>query len=122
MLKNQALFRSTICGAALSVAAWLAPGSANALTIRNLSPEWVFVPGSITPNSGFWALPAILTDIGWGFENDPVCEPPGNWVLNTTITATTGYYEILEDDGSRSDIITVANTGPSGNGQIRFYS
>ena len=71
MQGNNALFRSAIYGATLSVAAWLAPGSANAVTITNLEPAWVLLPNSIGPTGGTWALPATIP--GCGSENEPGC-------------------------------------------------
>jgi hypothetical protein len=107
----------------LSIAAWLAPGSANAITITNLEPAWVIVPGSVGPTGGIWGLPADLTSIGCGSENEPICEPTGNWVLSSTINEAAGFYTITDTDGvSVGDVVTFGNTGPGGNGQIRFYS
>lgn len=125
MLEKRTLLRSAICGTVLATAAWLAPGSANAVTITNLSPDWVIVPGSVGPSGGIWGLPADLSGIGCEFENETSCEPTGNFMLSSSITSANAgsYYTILDDDGvTTSDIVTVANTGPSGNGQIRFYS
>ena len=126
MQGNNALFRSAICGANLSIAAWLAPGSANAITITNASSAgWVFVPGSITPTGGIWGLPANLSGIGCGTENETTCEPTGNFVISSPITSANAgsYYTILNAGGvATSDIVTVTNTGPGGTGRILFFS
>src|SRR6266478_5846806 len=122
MSGKNALVRSAICGAALSIAAWLAPGRANAITITNLSPDWVIVPGSVGPTGGIWGLPADLSAIGCGSENETTCEPAGNFVLNSAITNAAGYYTITDADGSVGDVVTFGNTGSGGTGQIQFFS
>lgn len=77
------------------------------------------------PNPFTWVLPANLTGIGCGAENEPTCEPVGKWytvsgqqfnIENPLI------YTILEADGSWSDTIILANNGPGGAGAITFIS
>jgi hypothetical protein len=122
-MHEKILFRSAICGAALSIAAWLAPGSANAVTITNLSPDWVIVPGSVGPTGGTFGLPANLSGIGCGSENETTCEPTGNFVLSSSIaTPAPGFFTIADSDGTVGDVITIGNTGAGGNGQVQFFS
>lgn len=122
MLEKRILLHSALCGAVLGAAALMASGSANAITITNNSPAWVIVPGSVGPTGGIWGLPADLSGIGCGTENETTCEPTGNFTLSTGITTAAGYYTIADPDGSVGDVITFGNTGPGGTGQIQFYS
>jgi hypothetical protein len=58
---------------------------------------------------------------GCGTENEPKCEPIGDFVISSPLT-TSGYYTILDPDKTISDYIVFGNTGPNGNGEIFFYS
>lgn len=89
-------------------------------------------PGWTQLANGAWVLPANLTGIGCGAENETECEPVGKWV--DTIPGTywdnggqEGVYYMLEAGGGISDIITLYDTGaypgdPNGHAAITFQS
>lgn len=99
-------------------------GSAFADSVSSTNSAWVLLPNSIGPNTGTWALPAVSPVAGCGAENEPSCEPIGNFIFSNALRITgPGYYTILDQDGvTVSDIVTVANTGPGGTGEITFSS
>jgi hypothetical protein len=56
-------------------------------------------------------------------ETSTAIEPVGDFVFNTTFTTPQGYYAFSEQSADqRSDYILFGNTGPSGNGEVLFYS
>jgi hypothetical protein len=74
-----------------------------------------------------WVLPANLTGIGCGVENNTTCEPIGQWFF----TAGSGWNPgtplrqfILDANGNVSDVILLDNHGgPNGNAaEITFFS
>jgi len=89
-------------------------------------------PGWTQLATGQWVLPANLTAIGCGTENEPTCEPVGSWI--DTIPGTywgngnqEGTYYILDGSGAISDVITLYDTGkypgdPNGHAAITFQS
>jgi hypothetical protein len=84
------------------------------------SPGWVRIDATEK-----WVLPADLSAIGCGVENETSCEPIGvwNWDAGTTwVAAVLGTYTILHADGSLSDIITLSNNAPGGGAQVTFQS
>jgi len=87
---------------------------AGATTVTNLSPAWVAVAGQ--PNT--WVLPSTTK---CGSENEPSCEPVGDFVFSAPFT-TKGFYTITDDTGQISDYVVFGNTGPGGKGEITFYS
>lgn len=109
--------------AAIVVGIAFAP-TAQALTITNNSPAWQLLPNSISPTGGTWGLPADLSGIGCGSENETTCEPTGNWTVDTTFAGLLipGYYTITDADGTISDYVLVDNSGAGGTGQVSFYS
>lgn len=82
-------------------------------------PGWVQLPGTST-----WVLPADLSSIGCGTENEPQCEPLGAWYFpgGSWQAGTPDVLHILEPGGALSDLILVNNNGPNGNAQILFQS
>lgn len=90
-------------------------------TITSTSPAWVLLPNSIGPDTGTWAMPAAGP---CGVENEPSCEPVGDFIVSNPFSiGGPVYFTILDPDGvTVSDIVTVANTGPGGNGEITFSS
>src|SRR3954454_19983502 len=52
--------------------------------VMNQSPEgWIAAPGIVNA----WILPADLTGIGCGKENETTCEPLGSFLLNKKLEA-----------------------------------
>jgi hypothetical protein len=87
---------------------------AGGATVTNKNPVWV---ATATPNT--FVLPAAIPFCG--FENEPKCEPIGDFVFNAPLT-TSGQFVILRADGTVSDFIVFGNTGPGGVGEIKFFS
>lgn len=92
------------------------------VTVTNLSPAWTT---NGTPNVFIITIASIFTsgcglDLGI-FGIEPSCEPVGDFVLNVPLTST-GFYTIAGDNGGISDYIAFGNTGPNGNGEVKFYS
>jgi hypothetical protein len=105
----------------LNLAAILAVGSlvpaAFAATItvtNNSSAGWVQIGTSTT-----FGLPANLSSIGCGVENETSCEPVGVFDFNTTFT-TSGVLNIMDATGGVSDQIHFSNVG--GHGEVTFSS
>jgi hypothetical protein len=88
-------------------------GGAGVVTVTNLSPAWL---ATATPNT--FVLPATTK---CGSENEPSCEPVGDFVFSAPFT-TKGFYTITDNDGGISDYVVFGNTGPGGKGEITFYS
>ena len=84
---------------------------------------WVQLPVS-EGNPNTWVLPANLTGIGCGAENETSCEPAGVWDLlgSFWVDSALGTYVILNSEGGVSDVLIASNTGPNGNAQLTFYS
>ncbi|HZS82200.1 MAG TPA: PEP-CTERM sorting domain-containing protein [Stellaceae bacterium] len=98
--------------------------TAFAVTVTSTNPDWLLVTGSVGANTGIFALPATIP--GCGSENEPNCEPTGNFVFSQSLKiAGPSFYTITDSDGGAatvSDIITIANSGPGGTGVIQFFS
>jgi hypothetical protein len=86
---------------------------ADGVTVTTSSPGWV----QIAPNT--FVLPADLTSIGCGLENEPICEPLGEFSLNV-LFASSGFVAVLDPEGSPSDVIGFGNF--NGHGSIVFAS
>lgn len=90
------------------------------VTVTNgSSAGWV----QISPNT--FGLPANLSGIGCGTENETICEPVGVFNFNIAF-AGSGAWNILDTDSATgqlalSDQIQYFN-GPSGLGVVLFYS
>ena len=85
---------------------------------------WVALPLA-GDGSRIWYLPANLTGIGCGNENETTCEPVGIWNFLPGISwlpGTDPNQIILDPNGTISDIINLLNTGPGGAAQVRFAS
>jgi hypothetical protein len=87
---------------------------------------WTADPSSsawVSLGNNTWVLPANLTGIGCGAENEPSCEPVGIWSNPTPFTIDQlGVLTLLESDGiTWSDTITFAN-GPNGGALVTFVS
>ena len=90
-------------------------------TVTSLNPAWELLPNSVGPNTGTWGLPAVIP--GCGSENEPTCEPTGDFVVKHPFTNAPSYYTILDSTGGPvSDVVSYANTGSGGTGEILFYS
>jgi hypothetical protein len=88
--------------------------------IASVGADWILIPASVSANTGTFALPADIP--GCGSENEPTCEPTGDF-LNTAPFTSSGYFTILESlAGDISDYVVFANTGPGGVGEILFFS
>jgi hypothetical protein len=105
----------------LKLAAVLAAGSlmpaafaAPIIVTNNSSAGWVQIGTSTT-----FGLPANLTSIGCGFENETTCEPVGVFDFNIAFN-TTGVLNILDPTGAPSDQIHFFNVG--GHGEVTFSS
>jgi len=90
-------------------------------------PGWVQIVDPNNLNAQTWVLPANLTGIGCGSENEPICEPLGQWVVLLAGTAwqsqLIGTYLILDSDGvTVSDTIILDNNGPGGQPEVLFTS
>jgi hypothetical protein len=103
--------------AAILTAGSLVPVAARAAQItvtNNSSAGWVQIGTSNT-----FGLPANLSGIGCGTENETTCEPVGVFDFNTTFT-TSGVLNILDPTGGMSDQLHFFNTG--GHGEVTFSS
>jgi hypothetical protein len=86
---------------------------ADGVSVTTSSPGWV----QIAPNT--FVLPANLSGIGCGTENEPTCEPVGVFNFNVAF-ATSGTFNILEEEDGLSDVINYFNL--NGHGVVSFYS
>jgi hypothetical protein len=70
-----------------------------------------------------WVLPADLSAIGCGVENNTTCEPTGHFFATTPWNpGFTGTFLILDSDGHTiSDRIVLYNDA-NGNGNLKFFS
>jgi hypothetical protein len=106
----------------LQLAAVLAVGSlmptaafAVPITVtNNSSAGWVQIGSSTT-----FGLPANLSSIGCGIENETSCEPVGVFDFNIAFN-TSGVLNILDSTGGVSDQIHFSNVG--GHGEVTFSS
>ncbi len=57
-----------------------------------------------------------------GKENEPPCEPLGNFFIKTPWSGTPYYISFTEPDGSLSDIVLFDSLGPGGSFRVLFYS
>jgi len=80
---------------------------------------WTFVGDDGTRRT--WVLPADLSSIGCGVENNTTCEPVGHFISPVPWSAGFSNAYILEDIDGLSDIITTFNDA-SGNGHLIFQS
>jgi len=95
--------------------------------------NWYQAAGSIWTPNGYnsWVLPADLSSIGCGTENETTCEPRGHfWSPNAWVPAALGTWVILEwgkgdvDWVGRpgwSDVIITYNDA-NNNANLLFYS
>jgi hypothetical protein len=82
-------------------------------------------PGWQQLTNGAWVLPADLSSVGCGVENEPVCEPIGHWTATPGLSfgAAAGTYYMLDANGDVSDIITLDNgVGEGARATITFQS
>jgi hypothetical protein len=107
ILKLAAVFA---VGTLMPAAAFAAP-----ITVtNNSSAGWVQIGSSTT-----FGLPANLTGIGCGSENETTCEPIGVFDFSTTFS-TSGVLNMLDVTGGISDQIHFSNVG--GHGEVTFSS
>jgi hypothetical protein len=97
-------------GSLMPAAAFAAP----IIVTNNSSAGWVQIGSSTT-----FGLPADLSSIGCGIENETSCEPLGVFDFNTTFN-TTGVLNMLDSGGGVSDQIHFFNVG--GHGEVTFSS
>lgn len=78
---------------------------ADNVTVTTSSPGWV----QVAPNT--WVLPADLSGIGCGMENETSCEPMGVFNFNVRfpgiVVGTAVPAAVLDPTGAVSDIIAV---------------
>ena len=88
------------------------------LTVTNANPAWVQVTNSSTGyGPATWVLPETPS------TNGPNGEPVGTWDFNEPIPGGGSYVGYIDDpNGSISDILTFADTGPGGNAVLQFFS
>jgi hypothetical protein len=87
--------------------------AADGVTVTTSRPGWV----QTAPNT--FVLPTNLSGIGCGTENEPTCEPVGVFNFNVAF-ATSGTFNILEEEDGLSDVINYFNL--NGHGVVTFYS
>ncbi len=88
--------------------------------ITSVGTNWILIPASVGPNTGTFGLPASIP--GCGDENEPTCEPTGDFINSAPFT-TSGFFTMLESPaGDLSDVIVFANSGPGGRGEILLFS
>jgi hypothetical protein len=87
------------------------------VTVTNASSEgWV----QISPNT--FGLPANLSGINCGSENETTCEPLGEFQFNVAFSGS-GAYNILDEDGQTvSDQLQFFNDPKTGLGVVTFAS
>jgi hypothetical protein len=98
--------------------------TSDGLNFSAVVPSWTQAAGSIWTNIGFqtWVLPANLTGVGCGSENEPSCEPIGDFVSPVPwANFAIGTWVILEADGSVSDVIKTFNNA-NGEAELWFSS
>lgn len=81
---------------------------------NNSSAGWVQIGTSST-----FGLPANLTSIGCGTENEPSCEPVGVFDFNVAFS-NSGVLNMLDPTGGVSDQIHFSNV--NGHGEVTFSS
>jgi PEP-CTERM motif len=86
---------------------------------------WILDPSPTNPPftpSIVWYMPAVIP--GCGAENEPTCEPIGNFFFPGNVWNFNGamYYGMYEADGTLSDLITIGNFGPGGVAGLTFNS
>src|SRR5262249_16134177 len=84
----------------------------------------ISVPTSTPPDgrqvgSKPFALPAVVTNIGCGSENEPLCEPGAVFQFSVAFTSG-GTYGIFDPTGELSDFISISNG--NGHGLVLFAS
>jgi len=85
-----------------------------------------FAPGfwteQVVGNFDVWYLPATIP--GCGAENEPTCEPIATWNFSggPWAAGTSTSDQILESDGTQSDLLNALNNGPTGGATITFNS
>lgn len=116
-------FKAVASSAALAGVLALAsnPASSAGVIVTSSSPAWNLLPNSIgSGGAGTWGLPANLTSIGCGTENEPTCEPTGIFNVTSTFAGGLGFYVLTDANGQVGDVIGISNVG--GIGQIKFWS
>jgi len=94
---------------------------AQAVTASNASVGWVQI------SSNAFGLPADLSGIGCGREDEASCEPEGFFIFNipgsgVPVFTTSGAWNILNADGGVSDQIQYLNQPITGFGLVIFLS
>ncbi len=97
-------------GSLMPAAAFAAP----IIVTNNSSAGWVQIGTSST-----FGLPANLSSIGCGIENETSCEPVGVFDFNIAFN-TTGVLNMLDSTGGIGDQIAFFNVG--GHGEVTFSS
>ena len=116
------IFKAVACSATMAGVLTLASSPVSAaVVVSSSSPAWKLLPNSIgNGGAGTWGLPANLTSIGCGTENEPTCEPTGIFNVNDTFAGGLGFFVLTDANGQIGDVIGIANVG--GQGQIMFWS
>jgi len=75
-------------------------------------------PGDTNPT---FVLPANLTGVNCGAENEPACEPYGGFVIKTPWSGIPSIITMTEPNGAFSDVISF-DSKAYGNFRITFFS
>jgi hypothetical protein len=112
-MKKLVISLSIVCCALL-----FAVGAEAQVTITSVDPNWV----PISFNT--FGLPANLSGIGCGTENETSCEPVGVFNANVAFAGSgTTVLNMLDEDGiTLSDQIAIFNDKTTGLGVITFTS
>ncbi len=98
--------------------------TSDGVNFSNVGHVWTLDPstiGWVGLGNQTWVLPANLSSIGCGTENETICEPLGLFVSpDPWADFAIGTFVILEGDGSISDVIKTWNA--NGNAYMSFQS
>jgi len=90
-----------------------------ALIVYSGESAWKSVPSK---EGATYVLPADLSGINCGVENETTCEPTGYWFFNQKWTGLPSYISMTEPGGGLSDIIMFDSLGPNGAFRVLFFS
>jgi len=111
-MKKFSIWLSILCCALL-----FAVGAQAQVTVTNASSQgWV----QISTNT--FGLPADLSGIGCGSENEPICEPLGVFNFNVAFAGPGGWNILGEDGVTVTDTIQFFNDPSTGLGVVTFAS
>jgi hypothetical protein len=111
-LKNSSMKKILVIGLALVFSATMA--SADTVNVTSTGQGWKVI------SQNTFGLPADLTSIGCGVENETSCEPMGNFNFNVAFT-NSGVVNIVDSNGAIGDQLVWGN-GSNGLGNLTFKS